>query len=213
MTRVLILTTVLAVTLRSSGVANDTGKQLAPPVTQPYRMELLWWPAYCHEHRSDVGCKTSSRRQFVLGSLLPIVNGTAVSACVSSQETPKPFYPGNDVLFFIPDRELARKEWLNYGSCSGLQLAEFFRRVVVEFQRVHIPDEFLSPAEDVVVSPARLKQDFMSENPKMNIKSIRVKCRGGLLLGVELLIGAADSSGADCKEPTVTANVRMPLYE
>jgi ribonuclease I len=93
MMRFLISAIAVIITIRTVSSWRDTGRQLENTGLQPYRIEVLWWPGYCDEHRNNAACMNSSRQQFVPGSLLPLVDGVAVSAYKRSKEQAKPFYP------------------------------------------------------------------------------------------------------------------------
>ncbi len=193
---------------------SDTRERPENTGLRPYRMQLVWWPGYCHEHRGNASCRATSTRQFVLGSLLPLVEGVPKALCEDMNEQLRPFYPNLEIMYFMPDRDMAAREWSAYGSCSGRSVSAFFRLVILEFKRVHIPDQFLDPGENVGLTPARLKKEFLADNPKLDIRSVRVACSHGLLTGVDLFIGGdVGRSRPGCEQSQVTAVTRMPPIE
>lgn len=206
-----LLATIIAVPVLSHP---DTRESSENTGLRPYRIRLVWWPGYCYEHRSDTSCNATSTRQFVLGSLLPLVKGVPSAPCEMMGDEPRLFYPTLDITYFMPDKDMAAREWSAYGACSGRPIPAFFRRVILEFKRVHVPDQFLDPASNIVLTPTQLKEEFLAANPNFDIRSVRVACNHGLLTGVDLFIGGDDrSSEPDCKEPSVTAVAQMPPVE
>lgn len=72
-----------------------------------------------------------------------------------------------------PSPDLIQHEWAKHGTCTGRDPAPYFARSRAMYQAVHYPDmNSLSRRDDLTVD--RFINAFVSENPAIPVKSVRV---------------------------------------
>lgn len=92
---------------------------------------------------------------------------------------------------------LARHEWKKHGTCTGLSVGDYVEAAREAVSSVHIPKRFVKPHADTRVSALEVAEAFVSVNPHLTRKMIRVSCFHGKLQEVRVCF-AKDLSLAEC---------------
>lgn len=155
-----------------------------------YVLSLSWSPQYCSTpagERDPLQCGGSRRFGFVAHGLWPQYERGWPQFCPSSFPPPTP-REIDAMLDIMPSRRLIQHEWSKHGVCSGLSPAAYLAQVRRAFLAITTPPEFQGPRQQVLVTPARLKQRFVDLNRLAGVSSLAAVCSGRFLAEVRLCL-------------------------
>ena len=149
-----------------------------------YQLALSWSPTHCEDNsrsRKDTQCGPRRARPyaFILHGLWPQHERGYPEFCRTRK---RPFVPNNiiDKMFDImPSRGLIIHQYKKHGTCSGYTPKSYFKAARLLYERVRIPDRFVSPQKAQFVRPRELINEFVRVNPKLRPDMVRVVCRRG----------------------------------
>lgn len=174
-------------------------------------LELLWWPAYCHDHPQLKHCAGADFRGFVLGAVNPLLRNSHAAACPMDGSS---FRPDDRLLRVMPDETLLERQWRLYGACSGLTQVQYFEFLLKLSRSVRIPDMFVLPRDHFEISADRVKQEFLRKNPRIKPSYLTVFCKLGFLGEIRVASGAEEAKPeGSCEQGPVKVIARMPLAE
>lgn len=201
--RRLAATLALALGLPFAGAGADT-----PGDFDFYVLSLSWSPSYCETARDREQC--GRRLGFVVHGLWPQRERGFPLAC--STKEPQPSQAEiSSVLDLFPTSGLARHEWRQHGTCSGLSARHYFDLLRAAHGRVSVPRS-LPVRRDGKVNPFAVETAFVNANPGLPRQAIAVSCGGDLLTEVRVCL-TKDLSFRPCPEVDARAcrrDVRMP---
>ncbi len=167
---------VLAGVIGLTGPAAARGEQ--PGVFDYYVLSLSWSPTYCGSRsgrRDKQQCGAGRRFAFVVHGLWPqFVKGWPERCPTDERWVPEEQI--NDVLDIMPSKGLIIHEWKKHGTCSGLGQAGYFDMTRALFGKVKIPARYLSPTDEVVITPEQLVTDFVKTNRGLQPDMLSVQC-------------------------------------
>jgi ribonuclease T2 len=175
-----------------------------------YVMALSWSPGFCASPagRNDTQqCGTQRNFGFVLHGLWPqYENGGWPETC-TTEALDRSLV--NGMLDIMPSPKLIAHEWAKHGTCSGLSEKEYFEDAADAFHAIKIPPAYQGPHQQVVVNPAKLREDFGRANPSMGADDFVVICtRNGRFLQEVRACLNKDLDGRACNREVVRSACR-----
>ena len=149
-----------------------------------YQLALSWSPTHCADNsrgKKDTQCGPRRARPyaFILHGLWPQHERGYPEFC---RTRARPFVPNDviDQMFDImPNRGLIVHQYKKHGTCSGYTPESYFKASRLLFERIKIPQRFVSPQKAQFVRPRELINEFVRVNPKLRPDMVRVVCRRG----------------------------------
>jgi ribonuclease T2 len=105
----------------------------------------------------------------------------------------------SEALSMMPSPSLVMHEWERHGTCSGLSAAAFFETVRKARAVVKIPEDYLSLAAPISVTPDEVAEAFVKINPGLDRADLAIGCDKTRLTEVRLCLGK-DFSFHACPE-------------
>jgi ribonuclease T2 len=168
----------LAVALAQSGKRPASS---APGTFDYYVLSLSWSPLYCADpqnaSRDPEQCGQGRRYAFVTHGLWPN-NEQPPHPRDCETASPVPANLVTQMLGIMPSPALIRHEWRAHGTCSGMNVSDYFATVRAAYKLINIPQRYRSPATDLVVPAAVLRKDFFQANRGIPVEAMRFDCRG-----------------------------------
>ncbi|MEQ1709910.1 MAG: ribonuclease T2 [Hyphomicrobium sp.] len=148
-----------------------------------YALVLSWSPTYCSSNDRpgpDPQCDRRDGRRFafVLHGMWPQYDRGYPEFCPIRG---RPFVPQNVIdgmLDIMPSPRLAIHEYKKHGTCSGLDPAGYYTQARKLFGAIRIPERFVNPFENQMVSPAELSAEFVKANPGLKPDMLAISCGG-----------------------------------
>lgn len=154
-----------------------------------YVLALSWSPNYCETKGGQRGsrqCESGSNLRFVVHGLWPQYDRGFPSNCGTDRFVPRSALDEAGGVF--PDEGLARHEWRQHGTCSGLPPSEYFRAVRAARDKVRIPEALASLDHESRTTPMAIERAFMDANPGLRLDMVSVQCRKGNLEEVRICL-------------------------
>ncbi len=172
----------------SAGPAAAQGRGGEPGSFDFYVLALSWSPTYCAltgERRNDRQCDTGRNPGFVVHGLWPQYDRGFPSECGAFSRSPsRPAMQEAEGVF--PSEGLARHEWRQHGTCSGLDPAAYFRATARARAAVTIPTALSAPKDDLRAAPIDIARQFVAANPGLRPDMMSVTCKAGQLEEVRI---------------------------
>ena len=167
-----------------------------------YVLALSWSPSFCESdggRRSPEQCSSGRKLDFVLHGLWPQFTRGFPTECQSSERAPSriAMQAAKDVF---PAEGLARHEWRQHGTCSGLDPRAYFEAAGRAKDRVAIPEEFRSPNREERYSPQDIERAFVAANKGLRADMIAVNCARGALKEVRICFAKDLRDFTSCPE-------------
>lgn len=170
-----------------------------------YVLSLSWSPLYCADaqraSRDPQQCGEGRRYAFVTHGLWP-----------NNERPPHPRDCGDagtvppnlisQMIGIMPSPQLIRHQWRAHGTCSGMNMDDYFATVRAAYRLVAIPQRYRSPDNDLVVPAGTLRQEFYRANPTIPPQAMRFDCTGRNLRELRICLTR------DLKPRACTAAVR-----
>ncbi|MEQ1439965.1 ribonuclease T [Fontimonas sp. SYSU GA230001] len=137
-------------------------------------LALSWSPQYCRGAPSNPQC--TQPRGFVVHGLWPQYESGAPTYCGKRERVPDALV--ERMLPLMPDRELVQQQWRKHGSCSGLDMAEYFLNVERAWRRIVVPSRFDDSGDFYELSTPELERAFTDVNPGIGADAIALQCSG-----------------------------------
>ena len=154
-----------------------------------YLLALSWSPEFCNSpsgRQPSKHAQCTSKLGFVIHGLWPQFYGqaypqdcgpeadvpAAVAAIALNAVPPMP--PGDEQLF--------KHEWSKHGTCSGLNMTEYFTAIKTSAEKVAIPEPLKAPRTDIALDAGAIAGAFAAANPglKADMMNIEVDRRGNV---------------------------------
>lgn len=166
---------------------NAQGRGGTPGEFDFYVLALSWSPGFCEqegERRRSRQCEPGRRLGFVVHGLWPQYERGFPSSCGAERFVPRDALDEAGGVF--PDEGLARYEWRQHGTCTGLAPAAYFRAVREARGKVQVPDALASLGRDGETTPQSVERAFVAANPGLRTDMMSVQCRRGALQEVRI---------------------------
>ena len=156
-----------------------------------YVLSLSWSPLYCadaqHASRDPDQCSQGRRYAFVTHGLWPNNDQPPHPGdCGGTSNVPANLV--SQMIGIMPSPALIRHEWRTHGTCSGLNVTDYFATVRAAYRLVNIPQRYRSPSDDLVVPAATLRKDFYDANRGIPQQAVRFDCTGRNLREVRVCL-------------------------
>lgn len=179
-----------------------------------YLLSLSWSPAFCDtggDEKAPDQCAAGRRLGFVVHGLWPQNERGFPSDCDPGSRAPSRVALDSAAGLY-PDEGLARHEWRQHGTCSGLSPADYFAAVRRARDAVTVPPAFASPEEPQNFSPNDIIRAFAGSNPGLRADTMAVTCRAGELQEVRIcftkdlrgFLSCPEVSRRACRAPDIT---------
>jgi ribonuclease T2 len=89
----------------------------------------------------------------------------------------------------MPSKSLIIHEYRTHGTCSDLEPAQYFGVARELYERVSVPEHFLAPGAELVLSAEEIEREFAAANPWLKPEMFSVSCRGADLLDIRVCFG------------------------
>ena len=154
-----------------------------------YVLALSWSPGFCdgaEGRRDQRQCEPGRRLGFVVHGLWPQYERGFPSRCGPDRFVPREALSEAEGVF--PDERLARYEWREHGTCSGLGPREFFRAAREARDKVRVPEALAALDRDGETTPQGIERAFSEANPGLRADMMSVQCRRGALQEVRICL-------------------------
>ncbi len=165
-----------------------------------YVLALSWSPTWCATSEGAARsrqCDAESERGFVVHGLWPQYEEGYPEFCRSGSRPSRSEVAS--ILDIMPDRGLAAHAWRKHGSCSGLDPQDYFDATRTAFERVRIPQEFVTPAVEGSISAQAVEAAFVAANSGLESSGVAVSCGDGWLEEVRICL-THEFDFRDCEE-------------
>jgi len=176
-----------------------------------YLMALSWSPSFCAENgdRNREQCGSNRNYAFVVHGLWPQYDGGGwPDFCAGDNAGRVPDRVVDDMIGIMPSRGLIGHQWKKHGTCTGMDVEQYFGTVQDAYQRITIPDQFKSITSALKTSPDNIRAAFADANPGLAEKAISVTC-DNRLREVRICMTKAfefrecSSSGKQCRSDSI----------
>ncbi len=147
-----------------------------------YALAMSWSPTHCAttDRRDEQQCNPRDGRRFafVLHGLWPQHERGYPEFCPTRD---RPFVPQRTIERMgdiMPSRGLIIHQYRKHGVCSGLDPDGYFNLSRALFQKVKVPQRFISPEQEQMVDTSTLVQEFVVANPGLRPDMLAVVCGG-----------------------------------
>jgi ribonuclease T2 len=160
-----------------------------------YLLSLSWAPQYCASSHHDDGQECARPYAFVVHGLWPQNERGYPRNCDSRERVSDATI--DHMLPLMPSKGLVIHEWHTHGACTGLGADDYFATVERAYKSIRIPDAYQAPDHYLSVSPAQLKHDFVTANPRLRESGMAVECSNHYLREVRICL-TRDLQPRDC---------------
>lgn len=154
-----------------------------------YVLALSWSPHYCEaqgDSRGSSQCEPGRNLGFVVHGLWPQYDRGYPSNCGGNRFVPR--YALDEAKGVFPEEGLARHEWRQHGTCSGLAPTEYFRAARAARDKVRIPEAMAALDHDSRTTPQAIERAFSEANPGLRPDMMSVQCSRGALKEVRICL-------------------------
>jgi ribonuclease T2 len=188
----LALPFLIALSALLTASAAPAGWRDKPGAFDYYVLVLGWARSYCRNEgrfRHDGECGASKPRAFILHGLWPQYAKGWPEDCPTGKRPWVPSHVIDEMRDLMPSKSLIIHEYRTHGTCSGLEPAQYFGLARELYERVSVPEHFLAPGAEFVLSAEEIEREFAAANPWLKPEMFLVSCRGADLLDVRVCFG------------------------
>ncbi|MFA5937937.1 MAG: ribonuclease T2 [Sinimarinibacterium sp.] len=147
-------------------------------------LSLTWSPQFCKSEPGKAQCKLPLG--FVVHGLWPQYEDGYPDYCSERERVPGELV--DRMLPLMPDEKLIQQQWRKHGTCSGMDMSEYFLNVERAWRRVVIPPEFMPDRDAYESSLQAIEKAFIGANPGFDRDSIALQCGGRWLREVRMCL-------------------------
>lgn len=152
-----------------------------------YLLSLSWAPTYCLSHTGDTAECGSKGYGFVVHGLWPQFDqGGYPENCSTSYELTADAESAGRTIY--PSEGLMQHEWLEHGTCSGLDALGYFQTVDRATSAVRTPPMLETPQAMQNLSAGQIAELFRGANPRLTADTLVVACSRGELAEVRVCL-------------------------
>lgn len=161
----------------------------APAAEAPFDywiLSLSWSPEYCagNDRPNEPQCERAYH--FVVHGLWPQYETGFPRDCARTRAVPDDLV--ERMLPLMPSEKLIDHEWRKHGTCSGLDVKEYFLQTERARRRITIPRVYESPARPIATNLREIEQKFIEANPGLTADAIALSCSGRWLREVRICL-------------------------
>ncbi|MES0873529.1 ribonuclease T2 [Sinimarinibacterium thermocellulolyticum] len=147
-------------------------------------LALSWSPQFCRSQPSSEQCEFD--HGFVVHGLWPQYERGYPEYCGERQRVPKDLVERMRPL--MPSAALINAQWRKHGTCSGLDMREYFLHVERAWRSVVIPERYRELGETERTRLRAIEDAFIALTPNLSSESIAVQCSGRWLREVRICL-------------------------
>lgn len=152
-----------------------------------YTLVLSWSPTYCADKRHSGGrnepqCAGRRPYSFIVHGFWPQYDRER-----DGERWPRkcdigdrPWVPNDvidDMLDIMPSKRLIIHQYKAHGTCSGLDVEDYFSLTRKAYKAVEIPRRFKQLDDYLTISPAQIEKEFLDANPDLKPEMISIDCK------------------------------------
>jgi len=179
----LLLGTLLLTPAAPARSRKNRGLSPAPGSFDYYLLALSWAPEWCAEDASRANspeCTPGKHIGFIVHGFWPEVNqGQNPEFCGTASRV-----PNSSMKVALPlmlSANLVQHEWAAHGTCSGLNVYDYFTGLAQARGEVQVPVQLNSAASDLRLSPLEIEAQFRAANSAFPKDAFRTACTRGAL--------------------------------
>ena len=187
-----VLPFAIALVLLSAAGNVSAAERNTPGAFDYYVLVLSWNPSYCRDEgrsRKDRQCGVSKPYGFLLHGLWPQYEIGWPNDCPTGG---RPWVPESVIAGMrdiMPNKNLVIHEYRTHGTCSGLGPAQYYAVARELYERISVPERFVTPDANRLASPEEVEGAFLGANPWLTPEMISVTCRNARLRDIRLCFG------------------------
>jgi ribonuclease T2 len=188
----LALPFLIALSALLTASAAPAGWRDKPGAFDYYVLVLGCAQSYCRNEgrfRHDGECGASKPRAFILHGLWPQYAKGWPEDCPTGKRPWVPSHVIDEMRDLMPSKSLIIHEYRTHGTCSDLEPAQYFGVARELYERVSVPEHFLAPGAELVLSAEEIEREFAAANPWLKPEMFSVSCRGADLLDIRVCFG------------------------
>ncbi|HEX3879996.1 MAG TPA: hypothetical protein VHW24_23610 [Bryobacteraceae bacterium] len=144
-----------------------------------YMLVMSYGPNYCQENPSGAKqdpaeCGAGTSVGFVVHGLWPENDTSEGPQKCGSSTVPQAVV--NATLPYMTSASLIQHEWSTHGSCSGLNVTDFFATLRKARDSVKIPAQLQKPTQKLTLTPLAIETQMAGANPSFGQTAFRVSC-------------------------------------
>ena len=174
-----------------------------------YVLSLSWAPTYCLTHTDDSEECSGKGYGFVLHGLWPQFDAggypekCATQFKLSADAAAKGRTP-------YPSERLMQHEWLEHGTCSGVDAREYFNTADRATAAIKIPTAMETPRSNQSLTAERIANLFQATNPQLSEGAMTLTCNRAELSEVRFCL-TRDLKPRSCGRGVHSNCPRVPL--
>ncbi|MDB5977022.1 MAG: hypothetical protein JWR07_3782 [Nevskia sp.] len=150
----------------------------ADEATEHWGVSLTWSPQFCYDQPGDTReLQCAEQHGFVLGGF-DLFGGAAEDEVCSNRHADIPHDVTERMLLTMWNKATMKRQWNQFGRCSGWEMMDYFVRADYLANRVTIPEEFKQPFARLGTTANNIRLLFQRSNKDVNIDSIMPRCDG-----------------------------------
>jgi ribonuclease T2 len=174
-----------------------------------YVLSLSWAPTYCLIHANDSEECSGKGYGFVLHGLWPQYDaGGYPENCSTRFELSADAAAKGRTVY--PGERLMHHEWLEHGTCSGLDARDYFNTADRATAVIKIPAAMQAPHSDQRLTADRITQLFQTANPQLPESALIMACNRAELSEVRVCL-TRDLAPRSCGRGIRSNCPRVPL--
>ena len=178
MRKVLSAIAVAVVAFLSASGTSWAQRRAEPGAFDYYVLTLSWSPAFCAKNKGSPDpdqCGTESKFGFVVHGLWPQhTDGGYPANCIRDRTVPKSVI--DQTMPIMPSVGLMVYQWGKHGTCSGLNVTDYFARLREAHAKVKVPEPLQSPSADLSIPAMQVERLFVQANPGLAPESVAIVC-------------------------------------
>ncbi len=147
-------------------------------------LSLSWSPQFCRSQPSSDQCKLPVG--FVVHGLWPQHERGYPEFCGERERVPSEVV--DRMLPLMPSAALINGQWRKHGTCSGLEMREYFLNVERAWRSIVIPERYREVESLMKTKANEIEDEFIALNPKLRREGIALQCSGRYLREVRICL-------------------------
>ncbi len=147
-------------------------------------LALSWSPQFCRSQPSSEQCQL--QHGFVVHGLWPQYERGYPEFCGARERVPGELVDRMKPL--MPGAALVNGQWRKHGTCSGMDIREYFLNVERAWRTVVIPERYRETPESLSVRAREIEDEFIALTPKLSREAIALQCSGRWLREVRICL-------------------------
>ncbi|MEC9362034.1 MAG: ribonuclease T2 [Pseudomonadota bacterium] len=175
---------VAIVVLATAAACAGSASSERPGAFDYWILALSWSPQFCRAQPSSEQCETA--RGFIVHGLWPQHERGYPESCGQRERVPDELIERMSPL--MPSATLVNGQWRKHGTCSGLDMKDYFFNVERAWRTVVVPPEYRDMQTTMHTSVRDIENRFIELTPGLTRESVAVQCSGRWLREVRICL-------------------------